>query len=301
MNGPAPSRQQCPSCRATLALCPQSPANRCPLCDHPELSTPPESPIHPHPPTFTLPFRITPEEAAEAVQEWIANQKLTPFGLRQKTPSLLTQIYLPAFIYSCTAHSHFQASIAEFYKPQPKKDHPTQNPEPFERRSLKGNHITYLVDTVIPASKGIPASAIQNIEPFSFDDLQRFQPGQPQPTTIEENALTTQDSLRLAHEQAEQTAKHALEHFLPGDGQLELTHTTVLREESLEPVLLPSYVLTLRHHPQKPPLLILANGQTGQVHGTLPTNQTKLTLVLAVTLASLTTLAWLITLAWNKL
>ena len=75
--------------------------------------------------------------------------------------------------------------------------------------------------------------------------------------------------------------------FLPGDKLRELRLQTTLDDESLDLTLLPIWSFTARDHPNKAPVHILLNAQTGAVHGKAPLSVAKVVAVSAGVLGCL--------------
>ena len=58
-----------------------------------------------------------------------------------------------------------------------------------------------------------------------------------------------------------------LRRFMPGDSYSDLSWSTKLSWEAMEPVLVPVWIAAARYRDDRPPLRIVINGQTGAVHG----------------------------------
>ena len=64
--------------------------------------------------------------------------------------------------------------------------------------------------------------------------------------------------------------------------------------ESLDPVLVPVWVLAVRYRPEAAPLRVVINGQTGEVHGKAPLSAVKITLFVLALLAAIAAIVLLI-------
>ncbi len=67
-----------------------------------------------------------------------------------------------------------------------------------------------------------------------------------------------------------------------------LDYQTEFEEESADLTLLPMWVFAMRFAPEKPPVRLLVNGQTGEVWGRAPTSWAKIAIIAAVILGFLT-------------
>lgn len=83
---------------------------------------------------------------------------------------------------------------------------------------------------------------------------------------------------------------------MPGDSHQMRHLDTRLGSESLEVCLVPVWVLAARYHPEKPPLRVVVNGQSGEVYGKVPISWVKVTL----TVVALVLLGLLIWLLWGQ-
>ena len=75
-----------------------------------------------------------------------------------------------------------------------------------------------------------------------------------------------------------------LRRFMPGDSYSDLAYRTTVSWESLEPILVPVWVLAIRYREDKPPLRVVINGQTGAAFGRAPLSVAKLIAALVVVL-----------------
>jgi hypothetical protein len=81
---------------------------------------------------------------------------------------------------------------------------------------------------------------------------------------------------------------------MPGDSHRDVRHDTRLEAESLDVCLVPVWVLAARYAPEKPPLRVVVNGQSGEVYGKVPLSWVKvlLTVLGVVALGVLLYVLW---------
>jgi hypothetical protein len=277
---------QCESCGARVSVEKGQFTSRCLFCDAPSVISRPA--LHDRPrPLFALGFTVEREAATSAVRQWIAQQKMAPFGLKSAAAERVSGVYLPAYLYSATAESSYHASIAEKYEEMGIKEKGDAGVsigtrEETEYRDLSGRRVSYVADVLVTASRNVTNEELAAIEPFELGKLRRFTPGLVAGWTAEEPSLSRDDCFRFARAEAEVAIPGALHQFMPGDGVRSLRHATEFVEESLDAVLVPVWVFAIRYHPRKPPMRILVNGQTGKVGGVVPFSWGKLGIVLAV-------------------
>jgi hypothetical protein len=229
---------------------------------------------------FALGFAVERDAATRAVRDWIRSRKMAPFGLRNLAVERLSGVYLPAYLYSATANSRYEASIAEKYKKlavQRDGDGASlRRREETEYRDLTGHHVASLADILVTASHNVSNEEIQAVEPFDLGRLRRYTPALLQGWSAEEVSANPDTCLGHARGEARATVTRLLHDFMPGDGVRSLRHDTELEEESIDLTLVPVWICTMRYHPRKPPLRILVNGQTAKAGGWVPFSWAKL-------------------------
>jgi hypothetical protein len=76
-----------------------------------------------------------------------------------------------------------------------------------------------------------------------------------------------------------------LRRFMPGDSHSDLVWGTTVQWETLDPILVPVWVLAVRYRDDRPTLRVVINGQTGAVAGKVPLAWWKVTLAIVVAAA----------------
>lgn len=294
-SGPEILEVRCESCGATIRLEATRRTTRCLFCDAPSVVTLPPRPARPQP-VFTLGFAVEQETAAGAVSRWIRQRKMAPFGLKNSVTERITGVYLPAYLYSATARSQFEVSIAETYHKIGFKDGSAGGTtigrkEETEWRDLTGRRVAYVSDVMATASRSLSNEELEAIEPFDLTKLRHYSPDLLVGWSAEEPSMAPEECLQLARAEAEASVARSLGGFLPGDGYRSLRHHTELSEESIDLTLVPVWIFALRYHPLKEPVRILVNGLSGKAGGKLPFSWAKLGILLAAALLALALLS----------
>lgn len=278
----------CRSCGAQILFEPLQRTARCPYCDSPSVVDRPARPDRPDP-VFGLGFTVTAADATRRLQEWVRGRRMTPFGLKKKTAEKVKGVYLPTYLYSATAYTKYDASIAEHYEDDDKE-------KKTEYRDLYGRHAFYVADVVVTASRGIPNDEMEGIEPLDLGALTRYTPALVSGWISEEPSLTQNECRELARKEARSHVGKRLRDFMPGDGVGSLRHETSLEDESIDLTLVPVWVSALRYDDKKPPIRVLVNGQTGRVYGKVPFSWAKLGLIVGglLSLIGLARLLWVV-------
>jgi hypothetical protein len=139
-----------------------------------------------------------------------------------------------------------------------------------EWRDLAGKWAAFVDDLVVTASQGLPNHELEAVEPFDLRALRRYTPKVISGWLAEDPSLPKAACLELARQEAQASVGQRLQGHMPGDSHRGLEWETRLRHEDLELLLLPVWVLAVRHAPDAPLVRMVLNGQTGRIHGRPP-------------------------------
>ncbi|PTL79784.1 hypothetical protein DAT35_32770 [Vitiosangium sp. GDMCC 1.1324] len=258
----------------------------CPYCAAPSVVERPPSVDRPTP-TFALGFALTHPAAGERVKHWLRTRNpWSHSGLKRASLQDVRGVYVPAYLYSALAMSRYSVSIGEDYTETEtytttengKTVTKTRTVTKTEWRSLHGEHAEYVPDVLVTASRGLSNVELEKLEPFDLRVLARYEPALVAGWVAEEPSLSRDECLGLAREEALEKVGRRLESFMPGDSHRDLKHDTRLESESLDVCLVPVWVLAARYAPDKPPLRVVVNGQSGEVFGKVPLSWVKVAL-----------------------
>jgi hypothetical protein len=269
-----------------LVVAPELRTAVCPYCAAPSVVERPPSLDRPAP-TFTLGFALTHPAASERVKHWLRTRNpWSHSGLKRASLQDVRGVYVPAYLYSARAISHYSASIGENYT-ETETYTTTENGKTVTRtrtvtktewRPLRGEHAEYVPDVLVTASRGLSNPELEQLEPFDLRVLARYEPALVAGWVAEEPSLSRDECLKLAREEALARVGWRLEAFMPGDSHRDVRHDTRLEAESLDVCLVPVWVLAARYDPEKPPLRVVVNGQSGEVYGKVPLSWVKVVL-----------------------
>ncbi len=277
---------RCQSCGAELVIVAEVRTTVCPYCAAPSVVERPPSVDRPAP-TFALGFALTHQVAGERVRHWLGSRNpWSHSGLKRASLQDVRGVYVPAYLYSARAETRYSASIGENYTETEtytttedgKTVTKTRTVTKTEWRPLRGEHSEYVPDVLVTASRGLSNPELEQLEPFDLRVLARYEPALVAGWVAEEPSLSRDECLRLAREEALARVARRLESFMPGDSHRDLRHDTELTAESLDVCLVPVWVLAARYAPDKPPLRVVVNGQSGEVYGRVPISWVKVLL-----------------------
>jgi hypothetical protein len=291
----------CRNCGAQLELEPQLRTATCPYCASPSVVEHPPSPERPAV-EYVLGLTQPEAEVRARVGRWLQGRSLFAHsGLKRATVQELKGLYVPAYLYSAEAHTRFNASIGENYTVtetyattdgQGKRVTRTRTRTETEWYVLQGERAEYLQDVLVTASRGLSNAELESLEPFELRQLQRYSPALLSGWMAEEASLAPAEGSAQASVECRALVERRVASFLPGDSARNLHFETRLENEALSLVMLPVWVSALRYDPQRPPMRVLVNGQTGEVVGKVPLSPAKIALAVALALLLLLA-AWL--------
>lgn len=275
----------------------------CPYCASPNFVERPASAHQPRP-ALAVAFTGDAAGARRDIDHWLGSRTwFADARIKRARVEDLRGIYVPAYLYSAVAHTDYEASIGEHYTEVEEVERVGEDGEKrtvrrqvtrCEYRPLAGRHVGYVTDVLVSASHGLRDAELHALEPFELGQLRRYSPALVSGWIAEEFAHAAEDCMRRSRRDAVDDIGVQLRRFLPGDSHSDLTWRTRVDWESLEPVLVPVWVLAVRWREDRPPLRVVINGQTGAIAGKVPLAWWKVTLAIVAAAALALTLWWLL-------
>ncbi len=316
----APAQLACGQCGAALAFVGVRTAT-CPYCGSASFLPRTPDPQRPEP-RFAVAFASDATTARQEVMRWLGARRLfTDRALRTARVEDMRGVYVPAYLYSAVARTTYTVQIGERYTEtvdvpvgsRPGEEAPDVMPLPWpgkrlrkptprpaseqrvvtrtEYRALRGRHFTYVTDVLVSASGGLARHELARLQPYDYRQLRRFSPALVAGFVQEDYALAASAVEQASRAAAAEQVASKLRRFLPGDSYSDLEVRTQTQWESLDPLLVPVWILGVRYRADRPPLRVLVNGQTNVVVGRPPLIWWKVLVALGLVVA-LAVLAW---------
>ena len=268
----------CEQCGASVDFSGVSSA-RCPYCASPSVVERAPAPGRPLP-AYMVAFGNDEPRAREILARWLRRKPWFADGsIASASVDALRGVYVPAYLYSAVAHTTYSASIGEHYEETEettstdsdgKTTTSTRTVTRTEHCPLAGLHVGYITDVVVSGSAGLANAELEAVEPFDLRQLRRHAPELISGWIAEDFARSQDECYASSRTEALDAIGSRLRRFMPGDSHSDLTWSTKLSWEAMEPILVPVWIAAARYRPDKPPLRIVINGQTGAVHGDVP-------------------------------
>ena len=154
----------CSNCGAALVVDANLRTTKCPYCASPQIVQRPPVPGRVEP-QFTLGFALGEAPAREAVRGWLTSRGFFRDPALKKAEIIdLKGIYVPAFLYTATAHAKYSAEIGEQYQETETYTTTDSNGNTVTRtrtvtktewRDLSGQFSSYVADVLVTASRGV--------------------------------------------------------------------------------------------------------------------------------------------------
>lgn len=283
----------CESCGAALELDEAQRSTICPFCASPSVVERPATRDRPTP-RFAIGFAIPREHAQSSVRAWAREGLFRHSGLDAADIAELRGAYVPAFLYSAAGEAEFSARIGENYQVTEtytvtvngKTQIRTRTVTKTEWRSLAGRWAGYAHDILVTASRGIANTELEALEPYDMRSIRRYTPALISGWIAEDPTMDQAQCLELARGEAGAEVGRRLAAFMPGDKHDSLQYGWRMTAESVDLVLVPVWIIAVRHRADKPPLRVLVNGLSGKlVSAKKPLSWWKIALAIAIVLA----------------
>ncbi|CAN5794644.1 hypothetical protein BH11MYX3_BH11MYX3_32560 [soil metagenome] len=285
----------CGQCGASLVFDGVRSQN-CPYCASPNFVERPAGAGHIDP-TFVVTFTGDDAVARRQLDTWLRSRSLFSDGrIKRARVEGLRGVYLPAYLYSAVSHSDYSVMIGEDYRDTEtytttdSEGNTTTHPRTVtrtERRALAGRFMGYVSDVVVSASAGLSNNELEAVEPFDLKQLRRFTPALVSGWITEDYSRAIDECTQLSRGEAADQVGRKLGPHMPGDSFSDLTFKTTVQWESMEPVLVPIWVLAVRYREDKPPLRVVINGQSGKITGDVPLSVYKILITIGVVIAAI--------------
>lgn len=269
---------ECRSCGASLELGDAQRTATCLFCASPNVVERPATGDRPEP-RFVMAFVVTRAAAQDVVARWARRGNLfRDAGLAKVDIAEIRGAYVPAWLYSALGEADWDASIGENYTEtvtervyvNGKWETRTKTVTKTEWHALSGRWTGYVDDVLVTASRGITNDELERLEPFDVGALRRYTPALISGWPAEDPTLDREASRELARGEAAAALQRQVAAFMPGDAHTLRGVRSRASQESLDLVLVPIWIVAVRHRPDAPPLRVLVNGLSGKLVGRKP-------------------------------
>ena len=257
----------CPSCGAELICDETTAATSCPYCGNPTVV--PGQFSGALRPDFILPFRLTKDDAVQALR---AHYKGKPFLPKSFTSAnhieQIQGVYVPFWLFDGGAEgsASYRASNTSVYETGDYEVTETMHYDVFRAGSIAFEKIP------VDASSKMPDDHMDSIEPFDYAQMQPFSTAYLPGYLADKYDVSVDDSRDRADARCRETLAQALRDTVTGYGTCVTDHTDIrLHRGKVHYALLPVRMLSTKWNGES--FLFAMNGQTGKLVGDLPTDR----------------------------
>ena len=270
---------KCRSCQAISVFAPEKVAQKCEFCGSPSL-LPYDDIKPPIRPESVLPFAVSTTEVRDALRKWYSSRWFAPNLLKKSAMTdTLKGIYLPYWTFDAQTHADWTAeSGTHYYESENFQDAngrmQTRQIQRTRWQSAAGSLENFFDDELEPATKGVHAALLRQVEPFPTAQLVPYDAGYLSGWTVE----LYQIDLITAAEQSRTSMDAKLRQLcgaaVPGDTHRNLQVQAHYSGQTFKHILVPVWLISYVYHGKS--YQVLANGVTGQLAGEHPLSWLKI-------------------------
>jgi predicted RNA-binding Zn-ribbon protein involved in translation (DUF1610 family) len=273
---------RCQSCQAITVFDPTHVAQRCAFCGSSALIPVDEikAPIRPE---SLLEFKLPESAVRDTVRAWYGNRWFAPNAL--KTRALTDTVhgfYLPYWTFDAQTHAAWVAESGyHYYETEYYTDSDGKQKSREVQRTRwepsSGQLDHFFDDELVPASKGVAAPLLRQIEPFpTTSDLKPYEPGYLSGWVVEQYQIDLVAAAQASRAQMDQKLVKLCGAQVPGDTYRSLQVNSEFSGQTFKHILVPVWVLAYTYGAQT--YQVIVNGYTGTVAGKHPLSWIKITL-----------------------
>lgn len=286
---------KCQSCQAISVYAPERVAQNCEFCGSPSL-LPYEDIKPPIRPESVLPFTVSTTQVRDALRQWYSTRWFAPNLLKSSAMTdTLKGIYLPYWTFDAQSHADWTADSGTFYyESESYRDNngqmQTRQVQRTRWQSAAGQLDNFFDDALEPASLGVHAALLRQVEPFPTHDLMPYDAGYLSGWTVEQyqiDLITAADQAKAA---MDVKLRQLCGQAVPGDTFRSLAVQAQYSAQTFKHILLPVWLITYDYHGKS--YQVLANGVSGQLAGEHPLSWVKIVFAAILVLLFLLMLAW---------
>ncbi|MEN6492764.1 MAG: zinc ribbon domain-containing protein [Thermoguttaceae bacterium] len=269
----------CSGCGASMSYDASAQGLRCPFCGSVDMVAQADARILA--PQKVVPFRLSREEAVEAMRKWLQRGFWRPGDLAQQAAVVtMTPVFVPFWVFQAQTHTYWTAD--------------TSHTPPGARADwypITGDHHGHYNGLLVGASGALASLETAQIGPFDLNAAVAPDQVDLENITVEQFSLPRKYARPLAREGLEQAEAAACQAaYVPG--QARNVHVNVRIEEMVsQPVLLPVWIMAYRFRDRV--YRFLVNGQTGRSTGQAPTSWAKILVAAVALLAAIVLLMFM--------
>ena len=275
---------QCPNCAAQVEFDPDTHAAECPFCATPVVT---DTGTHRHiKPRAVLPFVWDEPKAHDAMATWLGKLWFAPSGLQEyaRKGRKMQGIYVPYWTFDADTTSDYRGERGTvYYETRTVTRDGKQVQERVAKvrwRSVSGRVARFFDDVLVLASKSLPKSYTDALEPWDLSALESYQPQYLAGFRAEGYSVELEDGYTEAREHMARVIDRDVRFDIGGDRQRVHDIKTDVRDVTFKHVLLPVWLAAYKYRGET--YRFVVNGQSGRVQGERPWSVIKIAIAVVV-------------------
>jgi hypothetical protein len=270
---------QCQSCKAVTVFDPARVAQRCEFCSSAQI-VPYEEMKAPISPQGLLPFSVPESTVRDSVRQWYGTRWFAPNRLKRAAlTDTVHGVYLPYWTFDAqvaadwTAESGYYYWVTESYTDAQGKRQ-TRQVRKIRWQFSSGHLNHFFDDELIPATRGVDAELLPQIEPFPTKQLEPYSASYVAGWPVEQYQIDLIAAAQAARGRMDAKTRSMCASQVPGDTHRNLQVNADFSAQTFKHLLLPVWLVSFDFSGK--PYQVLVNGVTGAIAGRYPKSAWKI-------------------------
>ncbi len=280
---------KCQSCQAISVFDPGRVGQRCDFCGSTAL-VPYEEIKEAFSPESLLPMKVAEDSVRDSIRRWYGNRWFAPNKLKGSAlTDTVKGLYIPYWTFDAQVHADWTAESGYYYyESETYQDSDgqtkTRQVQRVRWQPSSGALDHFFDDELVPASRGVQAQMLRQIEPFPTKELTPYKPGFLSGWVVERYQIDLVSAAKAAREEMEAEIERMCAGQVPGDTYRNLQVETDYSGQTFKHILVPIWLLTYNYGTRN--FQVVVNGYTGSIAGRYPKSWVKITLAVIAVLAA---------------
>jgi len=278
----------CSDCGATVNVSPGEQTAKCAFCGSHQV-LPREASGQEIRPESLVPFRVDKASANGTFEKWLGELWFRPSDLKRMAKvQEMGGVYIPFWTFDAQVDSRWTAEAGYYYQETEWYNDAQGNRQSRQVTKTRwepasGYRSDFFDDTIVCASKGLPANLVEKFRSWTTKELVPYQPHYLAGWKAESYAIDLMPAWGMGQSIMADTQRSRCSRDVPGDTQQNLSVQNAYSRVTFKHVLLPIWIAAYRYGGK--PYQFLVNGQTGEVVGKAPWSFWKIFFLVVALLA----------------
>jgi|GEM_PF-5708489 len=260
---------KCRNCGATETVTGKGFSNKCSFCGSPDIVL--QSGGDGINPDLILPFALNRAKAEELFKSWLVKNHVAP---KMFKPDDITQLYIPAWLFSAETKSNYSASFGRNVKYTYWADNKSYTGTRVEYSTESGQYYQSYKDILVTAGDTVDEKNFAKLKPFELMSVKPFKPEYISGINTEYYSQDINDGIKSFSEYVKKDLEKKIKERHNAEFISKLDLVTSFEEKKGSYVLLPVYVAEHEFKGKKWDFFI--NGISGKIVGKSPKSLWKI-------------------------